>query len=331
LLASDDDGARVWDLGLDDPRHSERRLISQDGAVAGVCWAPDERSVFGAGADGRLLRWALSNSDTELEPEALHAVEDPLRSVTADWPRRRLLTCGANGRATLITLDERLAVAQRWDVPGLTGDVRGAFSPAGRWLSAWDGDAIRVFNIARGVERLELPHDPGVLDVRGAATYSSDERWLVVSRQGRLFLVDLGADASVPPIELRGHRHQEISFRITSDAHWLVSIDRPMNEPAGYAPVQTCRIWDLWSPDPGDSCIVLPELDTGVDRIDVTSDLRWLITSSRDGVRAWPVGVQYLLAVAQRAIGREPTEEERQRYSFTTFEARQAEVPFHLA
>ena len=157
LLASDDDGIRVWDLGCDDPRDSERRLIAHDGAVADVCWATDERSVFGAGADGRLLRWALSNSDTELKPEELHAVDDPLRSVTADWPRRRLLTCGANGRATLITLDDRLAVAQRWDVPGLTGDVRGAFSPAGRWLSAWDSDAIRVFDIARGVERLELP------------------------------------------------------------------------------------------------------------------------------------------------------------------------------
>ena len=161
--------------------------------------------------------------------------------------------------------------------------------------------------------------------------YSSDERWLVVSRQRRLFLVDLDADAGVPPIELRGHRNQEISFRITSDAHWLVSIDRSIDEPAGYVPVQTCRIWDLWSPDPGGSCAVLPELDMGVDRIEVTSDLRWLITSSRDGVRAWPVGIEHLLAVAQRAIGREPNEEERQRYSFTTFEARQAEASFHLA
>ena len=70
--------------------------------------------------------------------------------------------------------------------------------------------------------------------------YSSDERWLVVARQGRLF--PSTSDPDAPPIELPGHRHDVIAFRITTDAHWLVSIDRPVTEPAGYVPEPPCSI-----------------------------------------------------------------------------------------
>lgn len=132
------------------------------------------------------------------------------------------------------------------------------------------------------------------------------------------------ADPGAPPIELPGHRHDVIAFRITTDAHWLASIDRPVTEPAGYVPTQTCRIWDLWSPDPAGSCVILPDLDLGVDRIEMTSDDRWVITSSRDGVRVWPLGTEHLLAVAQRSLGREPDEEERRRYALTTFDSQRA-------
>jgi hypothetical protein len=135
--------------------------------------------------------------------------------------------------------------------------------------------------------------------------------------------MDMRADPDAPPIELHGHRHDAIEFRITTDAHWLISIDRSLNEPEGYVPAQSCRIWDLWSPHPGDSCVILPDLDRGVDRIKMTSDNRWLITSSRDGIRAWPLGTEHLLAAAQHSLGREPNEEERRRYSFTTFESQQ--------
>jgi hypothetical protein len=99
----------------------------------------------------------------------------------------------------------------------------------------------------------------------------------------------------------------------------------------GYVPTQSCRIWDLWSPNPAGSCVILPDLDLGVDRIEMTTDDRWHITSSRDGVRAWPLGIEQLLAVAQRSIGREPNEEERRRYAFTTFESQRAEAKSHLA
>jgi hypothetical protein len=183
-----------------------------------------------------------------------------------------------------------------------------------------------VLDLQRRAERLDLPHDPDKIHLESKYRYSSDERWLVVTRQGRLFLIDLSSDLGAAPIELPGHRHQVIAFLITRDAHWLVSIDRPVSEPVGYAPVQTCRLWDLWSPDPASSCVILPDLDLGVDRIELTTDERWLITSSRDGVRLWPLGTEQLLDIAQRSIGREPNEQERQRYAFTTLESLPAEA-----
>jgi WD40 repeat protein len=326
LLASDDDVTRLWDLSCDDPRESERGLIAHRGPVASVCWSPDEQSLVSAGADGRLLRWPLSDTAEAPKPEELHAIDGPLRSVTADWQQLRIFAGGRDGAGTLLTLSPQLDVTESWSPPDLAGEVFGYFSPTGRWLSTWDERAVRVFDSQRRVERLELPHDPNTIHLGRTYTYSSDERWLVVSRQGQLFLVDLRADPDAPPIELHGHRHEIIEFRITSDAHWLVSIDRSVTEPVGYVPTQTCRIWDLWSPSPARSCAILPDVDLGVDRIAMTSDDRWLITSSRDGVRAWPLGTEHLLAVAQPCIGREPNEEERRRYAFTTFESQRAEA-----
>jgi WD40 repeat protein len=189
LLASDDDVTRIWELSRDDPRDSERRLIGHRGSVASVCWSLDEQSLFSAGADGRLLRWPLSDTGKDPKPEELHAIGGPLRSVTADWQELRIFAGGVNGEGTLLALSPQLDVTERWGLPGRAGDVIGHFSPTGRWLSAWDDRAVRVFDIQRRVERLELPHDPNKIHLGSTYRYSSDERWLVVSRQGGLFLI----------------------------------------------------------------------------------------------------------------------------------------------
>jgi WD40 repeat protein len=325
LLASEDGVIRLWDLDRDDPRASERLLIEHRGRVADVHWSRDEQSLVSAGEDGRLLCWPLSDSRLNPTSEEMHAVDTPLRSISSDADQRRIFTGGAEGRGTLLTLDSQLGVTERWNPPGCTGDVTGFLSSSGRWLSIWDRHGVTVFDVARRAEHLDLPSPPNGMDLSGKYRYSSDERWLVVSRRGRLVLIDLRVDRDAHVIDLPGHRHEIVVFRITRDAHWLVSIDRPINEPVGYVPVQTCRIWDLWSPDPAGSCVILPDLPFGVDRIEITPDDRWLITSSRDGVRAWPLGTEHLLAVAQQSIGREPSEEERLRYAFTSFESEPAQ------
>ena len=325
FLASDADATRIWDLGRDDAPASETRLLVRRGPVTSVSWSPDERSLVSAGEDGRLLRWTLSCTGIDADPDELHTIDGPLRSVTVDWQYLRVFAGGSDGEGTLLTLTPHLDVAARWDLPDLAGNVAAYFSPAGRWLGTWDDRAVRVFDMRSRDERLELPHDPDKIQLGRSYRFSADERWLVVARQGRLFLIDLQGDPVAPPLELPGHRHDVIEFRITSDGHWLVSIDRPVDEPTGYAPAQTCRIWDLWSPRPDASSVVLPDLDVGVDRLELTADDRWLITSGRDGVRAWPLGTEHLLGVAQKSLGRDPSDEERRRYAFTTFESQRVE------
>jgi WD40 repeat protein len=155
--------------------------------------------------------------------------------------------------------------------------------------------------------------------------FSEDGSWLVSAQ----FITQERASARL--WDMRSKSANAAPIRLSdADAHWLVSIDRSLNEPEGYVPAQSCRIWDLRSPHPGDSCVILPDLDRGVDRIKMTNDNRWLITSSRDGIRAWPLGTEHLLAAVQHSLGREPNEEERRRYSFTTFES-QTEFKSHLA
>jgi WD40 repeat protein len=326
LLTSDDDLNVVWDLDQGDPRDSRRRLVGHRGPVADVCWGAEEQSLISAGEDGRLLRWPLTNGPEAPAPDELLAIDGPLWSVRADWPHLRIFVGAANEGGTLLTVDGQFDVIERWDMPDLAPRVRGYFSPSGRWLSTRDDRGVRVFDVERHVERLSLAGDANTIDVGNSYMYSPDERWLVVAQQYRLCLIDLSADAGVPALELPGHRHEVIDYRVTSDAHWLISIDRPINESAGYLPAQTCRIWDLWSPNPANSCVIMPDMDLGADRLELTSDGRWLITSSRDGVRAWPLGTDRLLTLAQSIIGREPNGEERRRYSFTTFESQHDEA-----
>jgi hypothetical protein len=61
--------------------------------------------------------------------------------------------------------------------------------------------------------------------------------------------------------------------------------------PRGSQPRTSCRIWDLWANNPGDSFVMLPHLPEGVDRIAISGNDQWLFTASRDGVRVWPLGI----------------------------------------
>jgi WD40 repeat protein len=317
LTAWNHDAGHLWDLRHDDPRKAERTLRGHQAKINAVLFSPDERFLISAGDDGQLLGWDLLRSESTIEPRALHADPAPLASVVADWERRRLFIGGDAGRATILTLDDQLAATATRELAGMSGPVHAIFDPTGRWLAARDKQGVRIFDVATGAESAVLLDDPGVFHLRRQLGYSPDGRWLIVARQGRIFLLAAPSAAQAEPIELLGHHHQDLAFRVTRDSHWLVTIDRPIDEPQGYQPVQTCRIWDLQSPAPAAASVALPDLPLGVDRIVTTDDDRWLVTSSRDGVRLWPLGTQHLIDIAGRSIGREPSDEERRRYAFT--------------
>jgi WD40 repeat protein len=317
LTAWNHDAGHLWDLHHDDPRQAKRTLRGHQSKINAALFSPDERFLVSAGDDGQLLAWDLLRSESAIEPRVLHADAAPLASVVADWQRRRLFVGGNTGRATILTLDSELAAIETRELAALSGPVYAVFHPAGRSLAARDKQGVRIVDLATGAQGAVLADEPGGLQLRRQLDYSPDGRWLIVARQGRIFLIDAQPGAQAEPIELLGHHHEQIEFRGTRDSHWLVTIDRPIDEPQGYQPVQTCRIWDLQSPAPAAASVALPDLPRGVDRIAITDDDRWLVTSSRDGLRLWPLGTQHLIDLAGRSIGREPSDEERRRYAFT--------------
>jgi WD40 repeat protein len=317
LTAWDHDAGYVWDLRRDDPHEGGRTLRGHQAKINTVLFSADERFLISAGADGQLLGWDLLAIESTIEPRVLHADPSPLVSVVADRERNRLFIGGNAGHATILTLDNQLSIIETRDFGGMSGPVSAVFDPTGRGLAARDKQGVRIFDAATGEQNAELLDDPGIQHLRPQFGYSPDGRWLIVSRQGRIFLIAVQPGAQRAPVELLGHHHEEITFRVTRDSHWLVTSDRAIDEPQGYQPVQTCRIWDLQSPDPAASSVSLPDMPRGVDRTVITGDDRWLVTSSRDGVRLWPLGTQHLIEIGQRSIGREPNDEERRRYAFT--------------
>jgi len=316
LTAWNHDTGYVWDLRCNDPRETARTLRGHKAKIGTVLFSPDERFLMSAGDDGQLLRWDLLETEATIEPRVLHAEAAPFASVVADWERRRLFIGDNAGRATILTLNSQLSTIEPREFAGMSGPISGVLDPTGRWLAVRDKQGVRTFDVVTGEQDAELLDDPGIRHLRPQFGYSPDGRWLIVSRQGRIFLIGVQPGAQ-PAIELLGHHHEEIMFRVTRDSHWLVTIDRAIDEPQGYQPVQTCRIWDLQSPDPAGSGVTLPDLPRGVDRTVISGDDRWLVTSSRDGVRLWPLGTQHLIEIGQRSIGREPNDEERRRYAFT--------------
>ena len=156
-------------------------LTSEDDVTPHLGSEPCRSPRIGAAADrspragrGRVLGRRRAVGDhcrRGRAPPALGAVGDGSGSGASPH-RRRPTPVGDRGPAatvavrrrrragTLLALDPRGQVTEHRELPGLTGKVSGLFSDGGRWLSTWDGRAVRVFDLQHRVERLELPHDP---------------------------------------------------------------------------------------------------------------------------------------------------------------------------
>jgi WD40 repeat protein len=205
----------------------------------------------------------------------------------------------------------------------LTGHTKNieefSVSPDEHWLATGAfGESMLIWNLrAADLSRPALVI-PMKSSISVTATFSADGRWLATtSYEGatQLWDLSLGHNSTSHPVTLRGHSEHLVRLAFSPDSHWLISADTNA-EPEQDA-AKTCRIWDLKSPDPADSSIVLPrgDLPFGADAINISADGHWLITSSMDGVRLWPLGTQELIRLAERTVGRALNEAERKVYS----------------
>ncbi|HEY6999033.1 MAG TPA: hypothetical protein VH851_13950, partial [Candidatus Binatia bacterium] len=65
--------------------------------------------------------------------------------------------------------------------------------------------------------------------------------------------------------------------------------------------------------NPAESGVTLPGLKTSA-VVEISWDCRWITTTSEGRVRVWPLGLPSLLDIVNATVGRELTNEERNRY-----------------
>jgi WD40 repeat protein len=312
FVAFDKVTGHVWDMSRPQSEAGVRTLKGHSDHVVRIDFAPSSRHLVTGGADGKVLLWNLDDGGGA--PAAVWAEGgSSVHGLAVDWERHAVLVGRENGSAQLLTRSADTGAMEPAEIPGHAGNVWSLFSPDGRWFATTDSGGIRLFDRARLECRLSIPKRDAKWFSGHMLWFTRNGKWLIVARQAQVFLVPLQGGHSPATVELQGHKYEQITFRLSTDERWLVTGDQWMEAPRGFQPISSCRIWDLWSPNPADSGVALPGLPRGVDRLAITKDDRWLITASPDGVRLWPLGTQHLLELAKRMIGTEMTEEERDR------------------
>ncbi len=316
LLAWEKEVGHLWDLAQPEPDAQSRRLLGHQGVVRVAAISPCGRWVISGAEDGCLLKWDLNQGAGSDAPLVLAQHASPLQTLLVDWHRQLFLGGGSGGFAGLWKYSAHSASADLMSLCGHTGNVTLArFSTDGRFLATADDSSVRLWDLATLECRASVPRQERDRVVRQRAEFTSDGKWLVVSKAWEIFLIRLQENGMASaPIKLRGHEYDRISFVISNDNHWLITADLSWEPPRGSQARTNCRVWDLWAENPGDSSVKLPHLPLGVDRIAISVDDRWLITSSADGVRLWPLGISNLINAAMLTVGRELTEEEHRRY-----------------
>lgn len=103
---------------------------------------------------------------------------------------------------------------------------------------------------------------------------------VAISPNGSKAVATSGKDAKVwdlaggkpKPLYLRGHQSPIVLAEATPDGRWLVTA----------AEDRTMRLWDLRAEDPGTDARILREHKGTVDRVDFSTDGRWMISSSSE-------------------------------------------------
>jgi WD40 repeat protein/energy-coupling factor transporter ATP-binding protein EcfA2 len=307
----------------------------QDG-VRAVAVAPDGRTVFSGGEDGKLLRF---DPRQPASPSVLlGAFPGPIRSVAVRADGHRLAAGGAGGEVHVWDLQSpasppHLLLAGS----GVVGSL--AFQPGGPLLAAGGADGVKLWDaehpetaprslgaggkrvtavafspdgkalaagLAQGGALLwetgqpSAPPRPacGTRDVRSLA-FSPDGKSLVCGTgRGEIALAAVGRSGG-PDVSLLGHASSVNSLSFSPRGDFLASASSD----------GTVRLWDVHRP--GSQPIVLSDHEGWVWSVAFSSDGRQLISGGQDrNVRLWPARTEVLARDLCGSVQRSLTKEE---------------------
>lgn len=273
--------------------------------LSAVGFSPDRKWMAVGTKDGTTWLWDVQDRDPYATPVLLRGHTSEIQAVAFSRDRRLLATAGHDFVVGLWSLGRKDIARARVLLKGHKGPVEAAaFTADGHWLvSASRDSTARMWDLTAE----DVPSACKVLEghaaiVWGVVLTSDSARAITVSSDRTARIWDLKSDSpSLSSMVLQGHAALVYSLALTPDDRWLVT-----GSDDG-----TARIWDLAAESPGGSSIVLKGHEANVRAVAVSPDGKWAITGTTKGtVRIWPLGVEELVRLARKHVGRNLTEEE---------------------
>jgi WD40 repeat protein len=294
-------------------------LSQHSGPVTRVQLSPGRRWLATGEEGGRVMLWDLTAS--EPTPQGHELLPRHKRSISAlDFdPRERWLVTGSQeGAVRLWDLRAPLQGDAGVALPGHTDLIKAAtFSADGRWLVTsgsditprlWDLTQASPANAAfvlEGHEQVPLPL--GIQSVK----IDPHARWLVTSGVDSTVRVwRLDREGASHPRVLRGHGqgifgHGVKTVDFSPGGRWLSSGGED----------GLVRLWNLDSSNPAIESVALRAHQGAVNVTRFSPDGDWLYSVGDDGtIRIWPMKAAALLEGACRAIGRNFSQAEWDRF-----------------
>ena len=322
---------RVLDLTCDDPMRFPIELVGHDGKAVFHAFSPDSRWLATGGADHTICVWDLQQlpaggrgSRQAVEPAVRFATEglDPA-CLRFGAEAGQLWAAGPAEEGGAIVLWEWSpaqpeTATRRAQVTGIAVRPRLAFSLTADALTvAMEGGRVERHRLHKGVP--EGPAEPvadGAAAVMPTSTWSGrgagpfaispNGRWRTsVAGNGGIELVRMETDGREATETLL--HDQDATFQcaaFSGDSELL----------ATGCSDGSLQVWNLLAADVAQSRMALRGHTKPVEFIEFDRSDRWLVSSSANSVRLWEMDASRLIALAQRAIGRSLTSDERLRF-----------------
>ncbi len=267
--AASDDTIRVWDLASGSQTLA---LAGHEGAVPGLAWSPDGRSIASGGADGTIRLWdAATGAQRWILPSQNRPIEALAFSPEAGVPG--LLVAIAGRTASIWRVPDRSEYRRlELNEPLVTL----AFSPDGRWLATGSlSGVVRLHDYRTGAEVRSFSAGSGLTQ----AVFSPDSSVLATGQsEGTISLWDAASGARLGT--MTGTQRPVRSLALSPDGERIASCT-------------TDSMLSLWDVRGASEVYTLRAHDGPVLCAAFSPDGRGIATGGEDGlVKIWDAGVE---------------------------------------